>query len=77
MPNERDKWAWADIERRLRHDPAPLIVPLLLPLLSVMEMRPAAVCVDALVATTVVLPRWVQRGARSTGRSGTGPAAGQ
>ncbi|WP_445183502.1 DUF3040 domain-containing protein [Pseudonocardia sp. Cha107L01] len=53
-----------------------VVVPLLLPAVSVLEMRPLVTCVCGLVASTVVLPRWVQREARGNTHSGNGPTSG-
>jgi hypothetical protein len=53
-----------------------VIVPLLLPTLSVFEMRPFAACVCGLVAVTLVLPHWAARRARSSSPSGIGPTRG-
>jgi hypothetical protein len=87
MLDERDRRAWADLERRLLDDTAPrfppaarlspgrsptparwlpyvmaVVVPLPLPAISVMEMRPFVAGLGAIVATTVVLARSAQRG---------------
>ncbi|MDX6585130.1 MAG: hypothetical protein QOI10_4314 [Solirubrobacterales bacterium] len=53
-----------------------VIVPLLLPTLSVVEMRPFAARVGGLVAVTLALPRWAARRALSNSRSGIGPTRG-
>jgi hypothetical protein len=53
-----------------------VIVPLLLPTLSVVEMRPFAARVGGLVAVTLALPHWAARRALSSSRSGIGPTRG-
>jgi hypothetical protein len=53
-----------------------VVVPLLLPAVSVLEMRPLVACAGGLVAVTVVLPHRIRRQARSNSHSGTGPTSG-
>jgi hypothetical protein len=53
-----------------------VIVPLLLPTLSVFEMRPFAARTGAVVAVTLALPHWAARRARGSSRSGIGPTRG-
>lgn len=49
-----------------------VVVPLSLPALSAMEMRPLAAGIVALIAAAVVLPHWLGRGAGGSGRRGRG-----